>query len=422
MSVEGTFEGRHGGSRSGAPPSGRRLGLLFLAVFGTFLGQFILFPVLPPLGRELGLSESQVGLLIATAALMFFLGSPICGRRSDVWGRKPVILFGLVAAALCLLAFAVVVQFGLAGAFSVTTIFIAMLVVRGFLYGISIAAVPAPAQAYVADVTVGVKERTKGISMLGAAQAMPLVLGPAIGGLLAGINLLAPFYFAPVVAFVIAVVVWRRLPEPERRGANPSSARLSPLDGRMWPFLLTGFGMFLSLGMVLITVGFLYQDRMSLSAEATAQTVGVALFITGVVLMLTQGLLVPRLGWPVLRLMRTGMPVAVLGFILLVFAPGFFTLTLGMALLALGLGFAVPGYTAAPTLLVSSGEQGSVAGLIQSANALAFVVGPILGTSLYQIFPELPFATSAAIIFAIFVFVLLHPGVRQVGGAAAEEK
>jgi MFS transporter, DHA1 family, tetracycline resistance protein len=419
MSMKGVFEGEANEPRSGASSAGvsggGRLGLLLLAVFGAYLGQFILFPVLPPLGRELGLSEAQVGFLITTAAFMLFVASPIWGRRSDSWGRKPMILLGLVASAVCLLIFAVVAQFGIAGVLSATTLFVAMLVVRGFMYGLSLAAVPAPAQAYVADVTVGESERTKGVAAIGAAQALTLVLGPALGGLLAGISLLAPFYFAPLVALVVAAVVWRFLPEPERReGERSAAVRLSPLDGRLWPFLVTGFGMFLSLGTVLITVGFLYQDRLSLSAEATAQVVGAALFVTGVVLMVTQGLIVPRLGWPVLRLIRTGIPVAAVGFLLLSFASGFLSLTLGMAVLALGLGVAIPGYTAAPTLLVSSGEQGSVAGLMNSANALAFVIGPLLGTSLYQLRPELPFLAGAALIAGIFVFTLLHPGVRQV--------
>jgi len=52
-----TFEREVGGSRA----EDGRLGLSFLAVFGAYLGRFILFPVLPPLGRELGLSEAQVG-------------------------------------------------------------------------------------------------------------------------------------------------------------------------------------------------------------------------------------------------------------------------------------------------------------------------------------------------------------------------
>jgi MFS family permease len=416
MGAGGTFEREAGGS---SRAEGERLGLLFLAVFGAYLGQFILFPVLPPLGRELGLSEAQVGLLITTAALMLFLVSPVWGRRSDLWGRKPVILIGLVAAALSLFVFAVVAQLGLAGALSVPAIFFSMLLVRGLLYGLALAAVPAPSQAYVADVTVGEKERTRGVAMIGAAQALTLVLGPGLGGLLAGIHLLAPFYFSPLAALVIAAVVWRLLPEPRRRGERGSASRLSPLDGRLWPFLVTGFGMFLSLGTVLITVGFLYQDRLSLSAEATAQVVGAALFATGVVLMITQGVIVPRLEWPVLRLIRTGIPVAVLGFLLLIFASGFLSLTLGMALLAFGMGLAVPGYTAAPTLLVSPGEQGSVAGLMNSANALAFVIGPLLGTILYQLGTELPFAAGALLISAIFVFVLFHPGVRQLGGADA---
>jgi MFS transporter, DHA1 family, tetracycline resistance protein len=56
--------------------------LLFLAVFGTTMGQSIVFPILPPLGRRMGLSELQVGLLITTAAVVVLV-SPLWGRASD---------------------------------------------------------------------------------------------------------------------------------------------------------------------------------------------------------------------------------------------------------------------------------------------------------------------------------------------------
>ncbi len=395
----------------------RSLTLLFLAVFGAFIGQFILFPILPPLAREVGLSEFQTGLLITASALMLFVASPVWGRRSDFWGRKPVLLAGMVGGALSFYAFAVVAQVGLAGTLSVPLLFALMLVTRGFLYGISIAAVPVSAQAYVADATAGERERTSGIAALGAAQSMPVVVGPALGGLLAGVGLLFPLYFAPTVVLVIAALVWLLLPAPRRQSRRESPPRPSPLDGGMWPFLTVGQLMFLSLGAVLLTVGFLYQDRLGLAAQETAQLVGLALFITGVVLVLTQAALIPRLGWPPLRLLRTGIPVAALGFLLLVFAGSFATLTLGLALTGLGLGLAIPGYTAAPTLLFDKSQQGGVAGLITANNALAFMLGPLFGTALYELRPEYPYAFGTALLALLFVFVLLHPGVRQVAAA-----
>src|SRR3712207_3649754 len=90
----------------------KALGLLFVAVFSALMSQFIFLPVLPPLARELGLSEWQAGLLITVAALAFFLGSPIWGRVSDVWGRKPVLLVGVVGVALSFYAFNFFAQMG----------------------------------------------------------------------------------------------------------------------------------------------------------------------------------------------------------------------------------------------------------------------------------------------------------------------
>ena len=59
------------------------------------MGFTVLFPVLAPLGREIGLSEIQITTIIAASALTVFLTSPIWGRLSDQWGRKKVILIGL---------------------------------------------------------------------------------------------------------------------------------------------------------------------------------------------------------------------------------------------------------------------------------------------------------------------------------------
>jgi MFS transporter, DHA1 family, tetracycline resistance protein len=397
--------------RGGGP---RILALPFLAVLGAFGSQFVVFPVLPPLARELGLSESQLGLVITLAAVAVFVFSPAWGRRSDAWGRKPVLVAGLLGSALALYAFAVVSQLGLSGALSVPALLALMLATRGVLFGVALSAVPVAAQAHVADLTSGERERTRGIAAMGAAQGLALVLGPAVGGLLAGVlGLLGPLYFAPSLVLLTAVLVWLLLPAPQRRRAGEAPPRLSPLDGRAWPFLVVGFGLFLSLSVVQITIGFLFQDRLRLSAEETAQAVGLGLFVAGLVLVLAQAILVPGLGWPPLKLMRSGMPVVAAGLATLALAQSFAPMAAGLALVGMGLGLAIPGYTTAPTLLVRADEQGGVAGLIAATNALTFVFGPLVGTALYELGPSYPYVVGALLISALFVFVLMHPSVRQ---------
>lgn len=247
MNTERSFD-RRAASRpetgSNAGERKRALGLLFAAVFSALMSQFIFLPVLPPLSRELGLSELQAGLVITAAALMFVLASPLWGRVSDVWGRKPVLLVGAAGVALSFYAFDLVAQAGLSGALS-GALFFLMLATRGVLFGAMMPAVLVASQAYVADTTTGQEERTRGIARIQAANGLGLVVGPAFGGLLSGIGLLAPLYFAPTLTLLVALLVWRLLPVAERRAASGASPRLSPVDGRIWPFLLVGFAIFL---------------------------------------------------------------------------------------------------------------------------------------------------------------------------------
>ncbi|MCO1574880.1 MFS transporter [Crossiella sp. SN42] len=385
---------------------------IYLAVFGVFTGQQILAPVLPPLARDLGLSEVQLGLVFSVAATMVVLTSGFWGRQSESRGRKPVLLACMAAAAAGLLIFAVIAQLGLAGALPVTAVFVLVLVFRSLFFGFAWAGVPVAAQSYVADVTEGERERVEGIAKTGAAQGLSLVLGPALGGLLAFGGLLLPMYAAPVIIAVFAVLVWLRLPREQRHADRPKPPKLSPFDRRLWPFLLTGFGLYLSLGVMQITVGFLLQDQLQLSSQDTATLAGAAMLCAGLPFLLTQAAVVPRLGWSPARLMRTGIPLAALGFLGIAVSSGLTLILLGLAVVGLGLGLAMPGCTAAPTLLVSRAEQSGVAGLVGATNALTFVVGPLIGATLYRLGPSLPYLSAAAVLGLLFVFVLLHPATR----------
>ncbi|MQA81948.1 MAG: MFS transporter [Streptosporangiales bacterium] len=237
----------------GGPPVGRGDGVLvgrsafaltYLAVFGVVTGQQLLFPILPPLSRELGLSSVQLGLVLSLSAVCVVLTSPFWGARSEVWGRRTVLLIALGGGVLSLSAFALVSHAGLRGVVAGVVLLGLMLVTRGIGYGATMAAAPVAAQAYVADVTPGERERVRGVAGIGAAQGLALVCAPVVGGLLGGIDLLLPLYVAPAALVVIGLAVFWRLPRSPRPATRAKAPRLSPFDGRLWPYLVVGFGMF----------------------------------------------------------------------------------------------------------------------------------------------------------------------------------
>ncbi|AEV15305.1 MAG: MFS transporter [Thermus sp.] len=371
------------------------LGLLFLTLFNSVLGLSLLFPILGPLGRSLGLSEVQVGLFSTGYALMQFLLAPYWGRRSE-GGRKPVLLLGILGFAASFLLFGLLALLGQKGLLPPGLLFPLLLLSRLLGGAFSSATLPT-AQAYVADVT-GRENRTAGMALLGAAFGLAVIVGPAIGAGLAGLlGLLAPVFFASGIALLNALFVALVLPESRPQGTR-EERRLSPWDGRVFPLLLLGFALNLSSVALEQTVAFYFQDRLGLSGVATAQKVGLALVLYGAVAVLVQGFLVRRLAWPPKTLLLLGLPLGLAGFLVLVLAQGFWALALGLALQGAGAALAGPGVTAALSLAVGEGEQGPVAGLNASAQALGRMLGPLLGTGLYRLAPEAPYLLGAGLL------------------------
>lgn len=118
------------------------------------------------------------------------------------------------------------------------------------------------------------------------------------------------------------------------------------------------------------------------------------------------GLIVPLVAVPLIL-------VAALGFALLIPDLGLFGMFASMVVAGLGMGTAMPGYTAGPTLLVEREEQGGLAGLTSATTGLTFVVAPTAGTALYAIEPALPVIVATAILAVLAVFLHTHPRFRE---------
>lgn len=386
--------------------------LLLSTVFVVYLGQMTLNPIIAPLSREVGLAEWQIGVTISVAALMIVVTSQFWGRRSQSWGRKPVLVSVLVLATITMVAFAWVAKLGIEGALGGAALFGLFVLLRGVGFGSAIAAVAPTAQAYIADVTTDEATRVKGMAGVGAVQGIAMVAGAVVGGALSLFGLLAPLVVVPILLLCGLCAVAFCLRRESRAELIERPARVRPFDTRVWPFLLAGFGMFTALGFIQVITGFIVQDRLGLDAQTTGLVTGGALLAAGVGMVVSQAVIVPRSRWTPPTLLRVGSVIALVGFGLLVPDLGAIPLFVAILLIGSGIGLAMPGYTAGPSLLVHRDEQGGLAGLIGATNGLTFVIAPTAATALYGVSATLPVMIGAVIMLVVAVFVWLHPRFR----------
>src|SRR5437667_3623615 len=197
----------------------------FWFIFGTVLLDMlalgIIAPVFPKLviqlegGNETGAAR-LVGLFGTLWAAMQFLFAPVLGALSDRVGRRPVILVSCLGLGLDYVIMALAPTVG-------------WLFVGRVLSGITASSF-STSFAYIADVTEP-DERAAKFGLLGVAFGVGFILGPAVGGLLGGIGLRAPFWAAGALRVRGAVYGWFVLPEslPAERRAPFAWRRANPI-------------------------------------------------------------------------------------------------------------------------------------------------------------------------------------------------
>lgn len=369
------------------------LPLILLAVFATGMGQTIVFAVLAPLGREVGLMEIQIGLIIAASSVVFSFASPRWGRFSERAGRRRTMIIGLLGYSVGTALFATAFLAGMQGWLVGSAVLVALVLAR-MIQSTVMAATPPAATAYIADITTR-EQRTAGMSRLGAAHNFGTILGPAIGGALAMFSLLAPLYAAAGVTLITAWVVWRYLPEAPKVAvpehvAGGSHDGPGYFDPRVFPFLVVGVSLYIGFSVIQQTLGFYIQDRLQVDGQETARLTGMAMMLSAVASLLAQ-MLALRRHWSARRLMNTGLPVLLAGAALMVVADAPLQVAAAMMLVGAGVGLAGPGFSAAASAAVGAHEQGAVAGLVAAAPALGYIVGPLAGTALYHLDPQWPY-------------------------------
>jgi MFS transporter, DHA1 family, tetracycline resistance protein len=377
---------------------------LFLIVLVDLVGFGLVIPLLPFYALHFGASPQQVTVLLAIYSLMQLFTAPLWGRLSDRVGRRPVLMVSMAASVFAYL--------WIGNATALWMLFVA----RG-LAG-ACAGNVAAAQAYIADITKP-EERARGMGLIGAAFGLGFIIGPALGGLLAGndpatADVETPAWVAAGLSFLALCGVVLLLPESlpaDRRGSpGPSRSRFAAiLDVLRRPVLSR-----LILIFFLVILAFAgMESTFALWAIGEfswgPRQVGYVFSYVGVLSAILQGGLIGRLAslFGEERLLVAGLALIGAGLLTMPFASSLAMLAAAVTALALGMGLTQPSLNSLISRRAGREEQGEVLGVSQSVGSLSRVLGPAVAGLLFGEFGRnAPFFSGSVLVAAALLTAL----------------
>lgn len=359
------------------------IGFIFITLLIDVMGWGLIIPVMPKLISELkhipvNQASSYGALLLSAYAITQFIFAPVIGNLSDRYGRRPVLLSSLLG-------------------FGIDYLFLALAPTYGWLFvGRIIAGITGAsfttAAAYIADIST-VETRAKNFGMIGAAFGLGFVIGPALGGLLAGWGVRAPFYAAAGLCLLNTLYGYFVLPESlsveNRRAfkwkkANPfGSLKFLSKTPAIGGLAVCYFLIYLAAQAVQGNWNFFTIYRFGW----TEGMVGISLAVVGLLVGGVQAGLTrvinPKLGND--RSIYLGLLLYSIGLALFAFATQGWMMFAFLVPYCLG-GIAGPSLQATLAGHVPPNEQGELQGALTSLMSLTTIIGPLMMNNLFTYF------------------------------------
>lgn len=366
-----------------ATPRKAAIGFIFITLLIDVMGWGLIIPVLPRLISQLKhipVNEASTygALLISVYAITQFVFSPVIGNLSDKYGRRPVLLFSLLGFAIDYVFQALAQTYGL-------------LFIGRIIAGITGASFTTGA-AYIADVSTP-ETRAKNFGMIGAAFGLGFIIGPALGGLLAGWGIRAPFYAAAGLCLLNFLYGYFVLPESldkehrrsfEWKKANPfGSLQFLKRTPAIAGLAVCYFLIYLAAQAVQGNWSYFTIHRFGW----TEKLVGISLAVVGLLVGIVQAGLTrkinPKLGNE--KSIYVGLLLYTLGLVLFAFATQSWMMFVFLVPYCLG-GIAGPALQSTMASHVAKNEQGALQGALTSLMSLTTIIGPLIMTNLFKYF------------------------------------
>jgi len=369
--------------------------ILFFIILLDLMGIGVMNPIFPFIATRMGIEPGVVTLILAIYPISSFIAAPIWGRMSDQRGRRPILMISQVGAvaAFILLAFADNMW---------------MLVLSRFVGGICAGNIGA-AYAYITDVTTN-ENRAKGMAMVGGALSLGFIIGPMVGGLLAGgdketANFTTVALFCAAMNFLalmgtVFLLLESLKPEiREKMKSRPQVSRWAQFNK-----IRTRSGLFLIFMAALAfgTGGSVFESTFPLWGAAAMdfgpRDVGLALSFAAVVLVFLQLVVMQsKIGsnlakkFGELPIITASCVIYGAGLLTVAYSNSWPQLLVGQALLPMGLAFFNPNITSLVSKQAADTERGMVMGFYASWGSLARGAGPLFSGSLLQANLHFPF-------------------------------
>jgi MFS family permease len=349
---------------------------LFFIVFLDLVGFGMIIPVLPFFAERMGVPEALVIFLFGLYSLGQLVGAPLWGVLSDRIGRRPVLLGTLVgnAAANMLLATAH----------------------DGWQLGLSRLAAGlaagniSTAYAYVTDISDDAA-RPRMLGYLGAAFGLGFIVGPALGGLMAGgdgadANLARTAHVAAIMSLVAAAATFILLKEshgPAHRAHAAKHPRANHRQMLRRPVLreLLAATLVIVAGVAMMQSTYVLWGASELSLGP--RDIGLVFGVIGVIAVVLQGAGIGPLNrrFGARRLTKAGGVLCTLALALLPLTHSLFMSMIPLAIYAVGGAIFMPSISSLVSHTAGSNERGAVMGVFQSSSALGRVLGPFIASA-----------------------------------------
>lgn len=377
--------------------------ILFVSLVIAMLGFGIALTVLPFFIHDLGGGGTQFGILMALFGLMQLFFAPLWGKVSDKYGRKVVLIIGMVGLGSAMMFF------GLARE-------IWMLYAAQTASGILSSAVFPAAMAYIGD-SSDEDSRTGAMGKVGAAAGLGVIIGPGLGGILAAESYGTPFFVAAGLCLITCLTILLWLPESLPKEKRLSSReRIDPVAIKgMWQAVFTPIGFALLIAFAVNfgksnftgAYAFYAAERFSFSTE----DVGTILMVAGLLYAVAQGVLVGPLTEKLgeVRVIKLSLLGSSAGFILMLLAVDYASMLITAGIFTLFNALLKPA-TLAVISRKTTISQGSAMGIAESYMSLGRIAGPLWAGYILDVNIHYPYISGALFFFLMFLISMRAGG------------